>query len=412
MQNARYHHLDWLRIIAFGLLVLFHTGMIFVPWGYHIQARNTSKALEFVMAWMHAWRMPLLFVISGMGTAFALGRRSSGIFLKERARRLLIPLVFGMFVVVPSQIYIERIDQFESFWAFYPTVFELVPYPLGGSLSWHHLWFVLYLFALSAMLLPLLLRIRRNQKSKDWLAHRILGRGGFAWFFLPLFTLHLLTMPFFPRFTHTLIDDWGRLAHYGTFFFAGYVLIVIPQLLDRVRDTRHRSLLYAVIALVPFFAARMWPAIVPASWGDRRPALLGYDIMYWVPTSVVGWYTCLAILGYGRVLLERPSSTLRYLNNAVYPFYIWHQTVLLIVGAWVIERIPGIALPFALAAGATYVLTLAIYHFAIRPYRIMRFLHGAKPSAAQAADAGHHRIPARPEATRSERSPFVMSSES
>ena len=389
MQNVRYHHLDWLRIIAFGLLVIFHTGMIFVPWNYHITASEKSKTLEVVMSWMHAWRMPLLFVISGMGTAFALRHRTSRPFLKERARRLLIPLIFGVFVVVPPQIYIERSDEFDSFFAFYPTVFEFVPYPMGGSLSWHHLWFVLYLFVMSALLLPLLLHVRRHGAAQRWLAARISGRGGFAWFFVPLFTLHWVTMPFFPRFTHAFVDDWGCFAHYGTFFFAGYVMVVVPGVLDRVRTTRHRHLIFAIVGLIPFYAVRSWPAMMPYGFGAERPIVLGYDIFYWVPTSVVSWYTCLAVLGYGRSLLEHPSPTLRYLNDAVYPFYIWHQTVLLIVGAWVIERIPGVALPFALIAGATYVLTLAIYHFAIRPFEIMQRLHGAKSAPVEKMPQPH-----------------------
>ncbi|MEO1336048.1 MAG: acyltransferase family protein [Myxococcota bacterium] len=375
MQSHRLHHLDWLRVIAFGLLVLFHTGMIFVPWRFHIQAAQTSEMLMIVMSWMHAWRMPLLFLISGMGTAFALGTRSGGAFIRQRVKRLLIPLLFGMFVVVPPQIYVERIADYDSFWAFYPTVLALVPYPMGGSMSWHHLWFVLYLFFYSLALLPLLLWVRRSSTRWSPAVYRWAHRGGLAWFFAPLFVLHAVTMPFFPEFTHTLIDDWGRVVHFGMFFAAGFVIAVHPPIMARLRTKRRRHLMISVLWLVPFFAIRLfdWPT---------RPMLFGYDFLYWVPTSVVAWYFCLALLGYGYAALSRPSGLLTYLNDAVYPFYIWHQTVTVVLGAWVIHRVEGVALPFILIAAGTYVGTLAIYHVLIRPYPFMRFLHGLKPRAA------------------------------
>ena len=378
MRHRRYHHLDWLRVLAFGLLVFFHTGMIFVSWDFHIKASETSESLEILMTWLHAWRMPLLFVISGMGTAFALRRRTNGGFLAERARRLLIPLLFGMLVVVPPQIYVERIDQYASFWAFYPTVFELVPYPLGGSLSWHHLWFILYLFVQSVVLLPALLWLKRSDGAKSWIRRRIEGGGGFGWFFLPLISLHVVLMPFFPRFTHALIDDWARFAHYGMFLWAGFALATVPGAMDRLYERRHSLLAMVGVWLVPFYLVRLWPDIAPGGLA-LRPTLFGYDVLYWIPTSAMGWYVSLTVLGYGRAYLERPSRALSYLNDAVYPFYIWHQTVLIVVGAWVIEHVGGIGLPFALIVVATYAVTLAIYHFAVRPFSLMRRLHGLKP---------------------------------
>ncbi|MEM7675191.1 MAG: acyltransferase family protein, partial [Myxococcota bacterium] len=246
MPNHRYHHLDWLRVIAFGLLVIFHTGMIFVPWRFHIKADDTSESLAVLMSWMHAWRMPLLFLISGMGTAFALGTRSGTTFIRQRARRLLIPLLFGMFVVVPPQIYVERFDDHASFWTFYPTVFEFVPYPMGGSMSWHHLWFVLYLFFYSLALLPILLWFRQRAEKWPPLLSQWTRRVGFASLFVPLLVGHVVTMPFFPEFTHTLIDDWGRVTHFGMFFAAGFIIAVQPKVMDRLFNARRRHLIVSL----------------------------------------------------------------------------------------------------------------------------------------------------------------------
>lgn len=128
MKQTRLHELDWLRVIAILILLGCHTGMIFVSWSWHIKSAETSRVLETVMAWLHYWRMPLLLFISGAGACFALGFRRPLQFLAERHRRLLAPLVFGMLVIVPPQIYLERAGAWESYAAFDPTVFEFVPY--------------------------------------------------------------------------------------------------------------------------------------------------------------------------------------------------------------------------------------------------------------------------------------------
>ncbi|MEM1270777.1 MAG: acyltransferase family protein, partial [Bacteroidota bacterium] len=107
LRPARRHDLDWLRVICITLLLYYHVGMIFVSWGFHIQSTETSALLEHIMLWMHRWRMPLLFFISGAGTRFALRKRSAGQYLGERWLRLQVPVLFGMFVIVPPQIYIE-----------------------------------------------------------------------------------------------------------------------------------------------------------------------------------------------------------------------------------------------------------------------------------------------------------------
>ena len=105
--QARRYDLDWLRFIAIVILLFFHTGMLFNPWGWHIKNNELSEGFRYWMAWLHYWRMPLLLFISGAGTYMALGKRSPAQFAGERFKRLFIPLLFGMFVVVPPQIYYE-----------------------------------------------------------------------------------------------------------------------------------------------------------------------------------------------------------------------------------------------------------------------------------------------------------------
>ncbi len=131
----RRYDLDWLRVIAFALLIFYHVGMFFVPWSWHIKNNETSEWLTLPMWFLNQWRLPLLFVISGMGTYFSLQKRTGGQFMRERVIRLLIPFVFGMLFIIPPQVYIERLanSQFTgSYFDFWPSEAFIGTYPEGN----------------------------------------------------------------------------------------------------------------------------------------------------------------------------------------------------------------------------------------------------------------------------------------
>jgi glucan biosynthesis protein C len=364
--------LDWLRVIAVLLVLFFHTGMMFVSWPWHVKSPVRSQALEIVMGWMHLWRMPLLLFVSGAGTFLALRHRTAFAFLGERWRRLLVPFAFGCFVIVPPQIYVERIDQYHSFWEFYPTVFELVPYPKGGSLSFHHLWFVLYLFVYSVALLPLLLWLRTPRADPLFNQLARLGEhrfGTLAWL-APLVGSQLVLGPWWPQDTLALVGDYAALARYGLFFLAGFLFARDPRLWEAVRCERHRNLAVSGLA---------GAALCAGNLVQVRPTWFGWDALYGIPALVVGWSTLLAIAGWAQVHLTRGGSLLRYATEAVYPFYILHQTVIVILGYNVVRWLGGLWGNYLLICGGSFVATVAIYHLAVRPFALTRLLFGLKP---------------------------------
>ncbi len=362
--------LDWLRVIAVLIVLLFHVGMMFVPWSWHVKSTERSLVLEIVLSWLHVWRMPLLLFVSGAGTFLALRRRSPLAFLGERHRRLLIPLVFGCFVIVPPQIYVERIDQYRSFWEFYPTVFEFVPFPLGGSFSWHHLWFVLYLLVFSVVLLPLLLWLRSARADRffdrlAWIGERRFGT--LAWL-LPLVGSQLLLAPRWPEETHALVGDYAFLARYGLYFLAGFLFARDPRLWEALRRERHRNLAVAVFAIPAAFAIASLPA---RTW-------FGWDALHGITGLVVGWSTLVAIAGWGQVYLTRGGPLLRYATEAVYPFYILHQTVIVVLGFHVVRWRSGLWSNYVLICAGSFVIIMAIYHVLVRPFAVTRLLFGLK----------------------------------
>ena len=147
-QSVRRHELDWLRVLAFLLLIFFHSGMPYVMFSWHINNVETSQGLSHLWSFFHNWRMPLLFMVSGAGIWYAFGRRTSGQFVKERFVRLILPLIFGVLVIVPPQVYLERLAQgvhFDSYIDFYPHFFDGHIFA-GGNFTPNHLWFLYTLF--------------------------------------------------------------------------------------------------------------------------------------------------------------------------------------------------------------------------------------------------------------------------
>lgn len=151
----RRYDLDWVRVAAFFLLVLYHVGMYYVSWDWHVKSPYASETLEPLMMLTSPWRLSLLFLVSGVATAFLFGKRPDG-FIRQRSWRLLLPLIFGMLVIVTPQAYYEVVeklpggyrDGYLAFWGRYlqndPTFCRE-----GDCLdvpTWNHLWFVAYLW--------------------------------------------------------------------------------------------------------------------------------------------------------------------------------------------------------------------------------------------------------------------------
>lgn len=381
-QNERRHDLDWLRFIAILILLFFHTGMLFVPWNWHVKNTELSGSFTYWMIWLHEWRMPLLLFISGAGTYMALGKRTPGKYAGERFKRLVIPLIFGMFVIVPPQIYFEHITNFSSYGDFYNTVFEFVPYP-AGSFSWHHLWFIAYLFLFSLIALPFLIFIRsqRSDQFKKRLSKPLSHPAGLL--FIPV-CIMLLTQialrPFFPNETHALLNDWAFFTLYFCYFLFGMLLFSSPALWTAARDNRKRLLYATLIALIPFYIVFLhFRELVMLPWDAEI-----LDVAFEVISIFVSWFTVITVIGYGQRYLNRPHRWLKHFNEGLYPFYILHQTVIIILGYYICKLPWSIGSKFLAVSLLTLIFCMAIYFTLIRPFNPIRILFGMKWESAAA----------------------------
>ena len=240
----RRYDLDWLRVIVFGFLIFYHVGMFFVPWEFHIKNNVIYDGLVWPMRFLNQWRLPLLFVISGMGTYFALSRRTGWRFTFERLKRLLLPLAFGMLVIVPPQVYVERLTNGQfigSYFDFWPWNAFSGVYPIG-NLSWHHLWFLPYLFTFSIILLPCFLYLRKHPDCGwlRWVRRKCADPLNIYLFILPLYLIEVYLEPLFPV-THALIGDWFTFLWYLVLFFYGFILVSAKEVFWMVVQ-KHRRL--------------------------------------------------------------------------------------------------------------------------------------------------------------------------
>jgi peptidoglycan/LPS O-acetylase OafA/YrhL len=376
LPQARRHDLDWLRLIAILILLFFHTGMLFVPWSWHIKNAETSDSFRWWMVNLHEWRMPLLLFISGAGTWMALGKRTISQFAGERFRRLFVPLVFGMFVIVPPQIYFEHITRYSGYGEFYKTVFEFVPYP-KGSFSWHHLWFVAYLLLYALIAIPLLRYLRSdraerfNEKAMRWIPRPT------VLLFLPsslMVASQALLRPIFPDETHALIDDWAYFVFYFCFFLFGIIAYAVPGLWEAIGRHRRTLLIAAAVSVVPYYLLYAhFRGLIHYPFTDDT-----VEIIFDITAIYLAWFWILALIALGQRYLNRAHPILPHVNEGLYPFYILHQTVIITIGYYICQLDWSIAAKFWSVSMLTLSTCLLIYFVLIRPFWIVRFFFGMK----------------------------------
>ncbi len=375
LNTARRYDIDWLRVLLFGLLIFYHVGMFFVPWGWHIKNNVIYDGLVYPMLFLNQWRLSFLFLISGMGTYFALSKRTGGQFAKERLTRLLLPLLFGMLVVVPPQVYIERLDkgQFSgNYFTFWFSEAFVGVYPVG-NISWHHLWFIVYLLVFSLLFIPLFLYLRQNPQNIFIQKIRNLVASPYKiyLFVLPLYVWESLVEPFFDS-THALLDDWFNLINYSTFFLYGFLLITVRETFWQTILTHKNKFL--VVGIVNFSIFITIKILIENGLED------GYVVHFSEAVFKVlnCWSWILTFLGFAATYLNHNSPTLQYANEAVYPFYILHQTLIIVLAYFLKNLAWSFALKFTLLAVGTFVLAWLLYELLIRRIKVLRLFFGLK----------------------------------
>jgi len=376
----RQYYLDWLRAGAMFLLVFFHTGRLFDSDPWHIKNATENAAIDAFNGFLNVWQMPMFFLVAGAAVWFSLGRRTSWQFSRERFFRIFVPLIFGMLIIVPPQVYLERIfdgDFTGSFLAWYPNTFQGTysnDDAATGNLSWHHLWFLAYLFVFSLLLLPLFRYLRREDKKA--LLSRI-GQffsrpGAILLPAVPLIVYEVFLLPIYGSGDHNLISDWRNFLFYLTVFFCGFLLVSDSQIGRTVWRQRYIFLISA-LAILGFIALVDAEAFIIPEWALL--ALYAIDCWLWL----------LGIVGVAMAILNIDNGLRRYASDAVLPVYILHQTLIVLFGFYVVTWDIPIVAKYFLIIVAVLLSAVAVYE-AVRRVNVTRFLFGIKTPRLKAPE--------------------------
>ena len=370
--SERRHDIDWIRVIVFDILIFWHIGLFFVSWDglvtWDLPIKNNVQVswLSIPMLFIRQWRLPILFVVSGIGSRFALSTKSGAKYTKERMIRLFIPFVAGIFFVIPPQIYVERLSQGTidlSYLEFYLTFFNGI-YP-EGNFSWTHLWFLPYLLIMSVTALPLFLYLRKPGNRMISLLTRLLEKSPYYLyaFAIPLIFIELTLASRFPL-TMALTDDWYAFSFYFICFVAGYIMASMGSSLWKIFiKIRHFSLLTGVLISILV----LWMI----SKGEN-------PVWIQILKPVNTWSWIMTIFAYGSKYLNKQSKILTYRNAAVYPFYILHFTFIIILGYLLMDRPIHYAWKMIIMLIGTYGFSFVFYEYIIRRVSLLRPLFGIK----------------------------------
>ncbi len=369
---ARQHYIDWLRVLAVLLLFPFHTLRVFnADDPFYVKAAHLSGVVSDVLNFISVWHMPLLFVLAGASTFFALGRRSAGRYLRERRARLLLPFLFGFLVLIPPQTWYG--GRFNSGYTG-----SFVHYLVSGDfLKWNirdggdyyggfgigHLWFIIVLFLIAVVALPLLAwgRTERGGAVLRGLSRRLAHPAGWA-----LAAALLLVGSALP-------DPTGGLQplYYLVFFVLGYLAVCDGAFIERAVRYRLPSLTIGVTLSIWWVLAgdRLQSAQPNFSPQSAALALLG---------MLAAWTMIVGLLGYGKRHLDRTSPALAYLAEGSYPVYIIHQTVIVIAAFYVVRLAAAEPLQWLTLIVVSVVVTFALYEV-VRRVPVARVLFGMRP---------------------------------
>ena len=395
----RRRDLDLMRMFVVVGLVFFHSARVFDTGGFYVKNNPTSDLVTAVVYFASLWGMPLLFVIAGMGIWYSLRSRSTKAFAWERVRRLVVPLVFGVLVIVPPQVWTRlrgNPGYDESYWSFWPRFFDTeldlpdFPFiinddPATGLFEPGHLWFVVLLFAFSLLLLPAIRYLRGPAGLR--MIDRLAGRADQLWIIVAA------GLPFALLDTALGSEEglagWNRYS-YAVFILYGYILATDRRFGRSLRRHRKSALILGIVTYIAM-------GVLFALGSERKGTdmLLDYDaasLAMRTLKGVSGWLWVVAIMGFAsgsgrpRPAAGDPSRKAsvvsrisEYTAEAVLPIYVLHQTVIVLLAFYVVEWPTSATVKYLIICLASLVVILAIYDIAVRRTRATRFLFGMKP---------------------------------
>ncbi len=370
---GRLYYLDWIRVLAMFGIFFFHNARFYDALSdWHVKNATTNLAASIAVGFMSQWIMPLFFLIAGASTFYALKARRPGQYVQERTLRLLIPLMFGMLIIVAPQAYFEAVSHGEQFGGFnffqiYWLYLQTLP-----DMNWFHLWFLVDLFIFSVITIPLFFTGSSAGKS---VITRLAAVFDKPWALLLLLVISITVVNIFvypDGFWGYRNGGWNIIT-YLLFFILGYLIFANSRIMETVKKLRWISLSIGIIAALCIYVF----------FFNELTYLLNY---FGSPTfgiasliqSLGAWGCLLAILGLGCRYLNRNNRFLSYANEAVLPFYILHQTIIITIGFYVVQWNVGVGFKYLTISITSFIGIMLMYELLVRRINVLRFLFGMR----------------------------------
>lgn len=381
-RTVRRHELDWLRTAAVFGLIPFHTAIIFTTGSYdYVKNAQTSAFMDLLTSFVSIWGIPLLFLVAGGASRFALASRGVGRYLNERVARLLVPFIFGMLLIVPLQIYIGRLSSptpptfFASYGEFIQTLLGVLTGHFPPGPEWiGHLWFIPPLIVFAALAVPFAWLLRRPRAGRvvEWLAGGWHGYAALALFGLPLALVQYVTLAgpgWFDSSAIRFLSNAIGVVAYLFFFLYGYLLYLDERFSAHLRRDAGLTLLLGVVSWLALeYILPNWQGL------NATPALA--HVATALARGYCSWWWVAGILGMGARYLQFTTPAVEYLSRAAYPVYIIHMPILSLIAFWVVRTDLDILVKFLLIIIISLAIALAVYDLLIRRIGILRLLFG------------------------------------
>lgn len=374
--RERYYFLDWIRILVFIVLIFYHTAMIFVDWSFHIESGYNNDFLKYLMILSSQWRLDILFLISGVAVFLMIQKVSISKFFLQRITRLYLPLVFSIVLVVALQSYYEALHKnvfVGSFWNFWSELYFSfswdkrmnAPFP-----TYNHMWYVLYLFHYSILLIPFLMLLKSNVCKKTILIVEGFLIEKYRLIWIPPFLYFMIYFSFENhKINHTFYDDWYAHALFLFTMALGAFIAKMPKIWMAFEKIKYLSLLVALLSY--FFLLVLYLF-------QKELGGISVDIFWGIITIMVKWSWISMIIGFSAKFLNFKNNLLIYLNELIYPLFILHQTIIIIIAYYVLKTSTSLLFQYILISLGTVFVCFVLFELLIKRLNFMRFLFGLK----------------------------------